>query len=86
VLTAIASAIFFASGVDHCRPAVEAHRMEVVGLHRSLGGERGLGHSENILPVLTALLISSQFLHPGCSMQAVILSVGVDSVLSLNLF
>jgi len=57
-LTAIASAIFFASGVDHGRPAVEAHRMGVVGLHPGLDGEQDLKHNVNVLPVLTALLMS----------------------------
>jgi hypothetical protein len=32
--------------------------MEVVGLHLGLGGERGLEHNVNVLPVRTALLIS----------------------------
>ena len=54
----MASAMFLARGVDHCREDVEAHWTEVRGSHRCRLLERGRELAKSLTPILAVLLMS----------------------------
>lgn len=58
--------------------------MELVGLHPGLGEERDLKHSDNVLPVLTALLMS--VLHYGNSYSYMDLGKNSELLISVDIY
>ena len=57
----MASAMFFARGVDHCRDCVEADRPELPANHPCRLGNRGRELEKSLEPALAVLLMSN---HP----------------------
>lgn len=62
LLTAIASAMFLAKGVDHCRAELDAHRIPPVEAFRPKTVlVEGLDHPNSLTPARTLILSIIQF-------------------------